>query len=92
MHDYHDAHPMERLTHFGREVATTLGVTGGVIAYVNVAGAYDIAMKALQLLLLVVTLAYTVFRAVRARADWLDYRRRKSRAKHRTHESDPDRP
>ena len=57
-----------------KEAAATLGASGSVLALINFSDAYSATMKILQLLLLLATLIYTAFRALRAYADWQEHR------------------
>ena len=68
--------------HLGREVATTLAINTGVLAFINATQAYHATMMLLQLLLLVASLVYTGFRAAKAYNEWAD-----SRAQRRAREA-----
>jgi hypothetical protein len=76
-----DDHPMQaHAHHFGREVATTLLVNTGVLAFVNATQAYDAAMKFLHFIVLLGSAIYTGFKAASAYSEWANKRaRRKAR-------------
>jgi hypothetical protein len=68
-----EQHPgMDRYWPVIKETATTLGASGGVLAIVQWADAYSVAMKLFQLVLLVATCVFTLFRAVKAYYDLKD--------------------
>ena len=71
--DDHSQH-VERLQHLGKEAGAVLGINSAVLAVSQLSVGYDVAMKVLQLLLLLATLIYTVFRTCRAFQEWRHYR------------------
>ena len=68
----HDVH------HIGREMVTTLGTNAGILAFVHAFDAYTWTMRLFQLLLLLASVAYTVFRAGTAFHDWQYARQRRA--------------
>lgn len=66
--------PMDRIAHDLKDAAATTGVGGAILAFVNGVSAYDAAMKAFQLILVVLMVVHVLLRILKAYADWQDYR------------------
>ena len=57
-----------------KDTVTTTGAGGAILAFVNGVSAYDITMKAFQLVLIVLMVVHVFLRIIKAYADWQDYR------------------
>jgi hypothetical protein len=65
---------MERIASDIKDTVTTTGAGGVILAFVNGVSAYDMTMKAFQLVLVVLMVVHVALRIIKAYSDWQDYR------------------